>query len=35
MSFSIKAMKHGELIHRRKTADAALKSSGDVASRLL
>jgi hypothetical protein len=31
MSFSIKAMcKHGELVHRRKTADAALKEAREL-----
>jgi hypothetical protein len=31
MSFSIKAMcKHGELVHRRKTADAALKKAREL-----
>jgi len=31
MSFSIKAMcKHGELSHRRKTADAALKKAREL-----
>jgi hypothetical protein len=31
MSFSIKAMcKHGELVHRRKTAEAALKKAREM-----
>jgi hypothetical protein len=31
MSFSIKAMcKHGELVHRRKTAEAALKKAREL-----
>jgi len=31
MSFSIKAMcKHGELLHRRKTAEAALKKAREM-----